>query len=82
VLGRPPIKPREDREAILIIGVMLAPLAKIGNRQGFRPVWTGTILALFVSLAAGGIIYLSTIKLTGRAEQLFEDSALLLAAGC
>ena len=59
---------REGLEAALIIGIILAYLSATNNRQGFRPVWLGTILAVVASLAAGAIIYFSVGRLEGRGE--------------
>jgi high-affinity iron transporter len=72
---------REGLEAALIIGIILAYLARTGNRQGFKPVWTGAVLAVVASAVAGAIIYVTAGELEGRAEQLFEGVAMLLAAG-
>ncbi len=72
---------REGLEAALIIGIILAYLARTDNRQGFKPVWIGTALAVFVSLAAGAVIYLTVGKLEGRGEEIFEGIAMFTAAG-
>ena len=72
---------REGLEAALIIGIILAYLARTGNRQGFKPVWLGTSLAVLVSLIVGAIIYLLAGEFTGRAEEIFEGIAMFLAAG-
>ena len=45
---------REGLEAALIIGIILAYLAKTGNRQAFKPVWIGVSLAVAVSVAVTG----------------------------
>ena len=72
---------REGLEAALIIGIILAYLARTTNRQGFRPVWTGTALAVLVSLIAGVAIYLLAGEFTGQAAAIFEGLAMFLAAG-
>ncbi len=72
---------REGIEAALTIGIILAYLARTGNRQGFKHVWLGTLLAAVASLVAGAAIYFSAGKLEGRAEQVFEGFATLTAAG-
>jgi len=71
---------REGLEAALIIGIVLAFLAKTGNRQWFKQVWWGTITAVLVSILVGAILFYSIGALEGRAEQIFEGSAMLLAA--
>ncbi|MCJ7807795.1 MAG: FTR1 family protein [Dehalococcoidia bacterium] len=72
---------REGLEAALIIGIILAYLAKTNNSQGFRYVWFGTSLAIATSLIAGAAIYFTAGNLEGRAEVIFEGSALFVAAG-
>ncbi len=72
---------REGLEAALIIGIILAYLSRTANRQGFRPVWIGTALAVIVSLIAGAAIYLLAGEFTGQAEEIFEGLAMFLAAG-
>lgn len=81
MLGSLLITLREGLEAALIIGIILAYLAKTDNRQSFKPVWVGTALAVLVSLIAGAIIYAIAGEFSGRAEQIFEGSAMLLAVG-
>lgn len=72
---------REGLEAALIIGIILAYLARSDNRQAFRYVWTGTALAVLVSLIAGGAIYFLAGEFSGQAEEIFEGIAMFLAAG-
>ena len=75
---------REGLEAALIIGIILAYLSRTGNRQGFKPVWLGTGLAVVVSLLVGGIIYLVAGEMSGHiffADDFFGfDDALYVAA--
>ncbi|MFC1983423.1 iron uptake transporter permease EfeU [Chloroflexota bacterium] len=71
---------REGLEAALIIGIVLAYLATTGNRKRFKDVWMGTALAIAVSLIAGIVIYFSAGRFEGRAEEIFEGSAMLVAA--
>ena len=72
---------REGLEAALIIGIILAYLSRTGNRQGFKPVWLGTGLAIVVSLLVGGIIYLVAGEMSGRTEGIFEGIAMFVAVG-
>jgi high-affinity iron transporter len=72
---------REGLEAALIVGILLAYLAKTGRRDRAPGVWLGTGLALLVSLAVGAAIYFTLGEFEGTAEQLFEGSAMLLAVG-
>ncbi len=72
---------REGLEAALIIGIILAYLARTDNRRGFKPVWFGTSLAVLVSLIAGAAIYLLAGEFSGQAEEIFEGLAMFVAAG-
>lgn len=72
---------REGIEAALVVAIILAYLARTGNRQAFRPVWLGTSLGIMVSLAAGGVIFFTAGELAGRNEEIFEGAALFLATG-
>ena len=72
---------REGLEAALIIGIILAYLARTNNRQGFKPVWVGVSLAVSASLIAGAGIYLLAGELSGRAEEVFEGVAMFVAVG-
>ncbi len=81
MLGSLLITLREGLEAALIIGIILAYLARTDNRQAFKPVWIGTALAVLVSLIAGAAIYLLAEEFSGRAEEIFEGLAMFVAAG-
>ncbi|MDQ7818970.1 MAG: iron uptake transporter permease EfeU [Armatimonadota bacterium] len=72
---------REGLEAALIVGIILAYLARTGHRAKFGLVWTGTGLAVGVSLLAGAAIFLTAGQLEGRVEEIFEGTAMFTAAG-
>ncbi len=72
---------REGLEAALIVGIILAYLAKTHRAELSRYAWLGVGAAVLVSIAAGAAIYVTAGDLSGRGEQLFEGSAMLLAAG-
>lgn len=72
---------REGLEAALIIGVILAYLAKTGNRDKARPVWIGTVLSVAMSVLVGAVIFLTAGGIEGRAEELFEGTAMFTAVG-
>lgn len=72
---------REGLEAALIIGIILAYLARTGNRQGFKPVWLGVALAVLASLVAGIAIYLLAGEFSGQGEKVFEGVAMFVAVG-
>lgn len=70
---------REGLEAALIIGIILAYLTHGGYRDRHGSVWLGTGLAVLVSVIAGGIIFFTVGALEGKAEQIFEGVAMLVA---
>ncbi|MEX2546161.1 MAG: iron uptake transporter permease EfeU [Chloroflexota bacterium] len=72
---------REGVEASLIVGIILAYLAKTGNRHHFGKIWAGTAAALGVSLALGVVLFLTLGSFEEPYEQLFEATAMFLAAG-
>ena len=72
---------REGLEAALIIGMLLGTLRKMEHAQGRSMVWLGTVAAVVVSLIAGVALHLLGASFEGRAEEIFEGIAMLLAAG-
>lgn len=72
---------REGLEAALIVGIVLAYLARTGNRAYFGPIWLGTGAAVVLSILAGSVVFLTTGELKGRTEEIFEGSAMFLAVG-
>jgi high-affinity iron transporter len=71
---------REGLEASLIIGIVLAALRKTDRSELIPVVWRGAAAAVAASLLAGlALTWLGT-EFTGRAEQIFEGSTMLLAA--
>jgi high-affinity iron transporter len=71
---------REGFEASLIVGIVLAFLNKAGRREAFTPVWIGAGLALLLSVLTGTLLFVIGAELEGRAEAIFEGSAMLVAA--
>ena len=72
---------REGVEASLIVGIILAYLAKTGNREHFGKIFLGTGVALGLSTALGVLLFVTLGRFEAPYEQLFEASALFLAAG-
>lgn len=72
---------REGVEASLIVGIILAYLAKTGNRHHFGKILAGTATAIAVSVALGIVLFLTLGAFEEPYEQLFEASAMFLAAG-
>ncbi len=71
---------REGVEAALIVSIILAYLGRTGNRRHFPKIWLGTIIAVALSAAIGLVLFATIGGLQAPAEQLFEGSAMLLAA--
>jgi high-affinity iron transporter len=70
---------REGLEMSLIVGIILAYLARTGNRGRFGAIWAGVAGAVGVSVLAGAIIVATAGEFSGRGEQLFEALAMLTA---
>ncbi len=71
---------REGVEAALIVSIILAYLAKTGNRRHFTKIWFGTAAAVAVSLALGVGLFLTVGGFRDPYEQLFEAATMVLAA--
>src|SRR5438128_11623684 len=72
---------REAFEACLVLGLVFAFLNKTGQR-GHHGVagWQGTALAVLASVAMGAILFVTVGELEGTTEQVYEGTAMLLAA--
>ncbi len=80
VLGAALVTTREGLEASLVVGIVLAFLAKTEQRTSARTVWLGTAAAVAVSIVTGAALFFTLGELDGRSEQLFEAAAMLSAA--
>ncbi|HLW47503.1 MAG TPA: iron uptake transporter permease EfeU [bacterium] len=72
---------REGLEMSLIVGILLAYLARTGRRRDFPAIWTGVAFAALASLVAAAVIFVTAGAFTGRGEQVFEGAAFLTAVG-
>ena len=72
---------REGVEAALIISIILAYLAKTGNRRHFPRILVGAGLATGLSVLLGLVLWVSFGGLKSPYEQIFEGLTMLLAAG-
>jgi high-affinity iron transporter len=70
---------REGLEVALMVVIVLAYLKKTGRTRHFVSVWQGTVAAVAVSIVAGGLLFGFGSGLSGKAEEVFEGSAMLLA---
>lgn len=71
---------REGLEAALIIGVLLGALKKMDRTQYSSSIWIGAGSAALLSVGIGLLLNALGAKLEGRAEEIFEGIAMLLAA--
>jgi len=72
---------REGLEAALIIGIVLGVLLKLKKTNLNVTVWAGAGVAVALSAAAAIVLNLLGMEFEGRGEQIFEGSAMLVAAG-
>ena len=71
---------REGFEASLIVGIVLAFLNRTGRREAFTPVWIGAGFAILLSVLTAALLFVVGAELEGRAEMIFEGTAMLAAA--
>jgi high-affinity iron transporter len=72
---------REGLEAALLIGLLLAMLARGNAERSSRWVWFGVGAAAVTSIAAGAALFATGETLEGASEAAFEAAAMLTAAG-
>jgi len=72
---------REGLEATLIVGIVIASLYKIRRPELMPNVWWGVGIALLVSIFAAITLTQFGAEFEGRAEGIFEGTAMFLAAG-
>lgn len=78
-MGAALLTTREGLEASLIVGIVLAYLARTNNRQHFKAIWLGTAAAVAVSIVTGAALFFTVGELEGRSEQIFEGVAMFSA---
>ncbi|HSL34446.1 MAG TPA: iron uptake transporter permease EfeU [Candidatus Limnocylindrales bacterium] len=71
---------REGVEAALIVSIILAYLVKTGNGEHAGKIWLGTGAAIALSAILGIVIFNTVGAFEEPYEQIFEGSAMLLAA--
>ncbi len=71
---------REGVEAALIVSIICAYLARIGQRRQFSRVFLGAALAAVLSAVLGVGLYVTVGSFQEPYEQLFEAGTLLVAA--
>jgi high-affinity iron transporter len=78
-MGAALVTTREGLEASLIVGIVLAYLAKTENRQMFRVIWAGAAAAIAVSIVTGAALFFTVGELDGSSEKVFEGAAMVSA---
>lgn len=71
---------REGVEAALIVAIVLAYVVRTGNGRHIPKIWLGSGVAVILSVALGLLIFSTVGSFEEPYEQLFEGSAMLLAA--
>jgi high-affinity iron transporter len=71
---------REGVEAALILAIVLAYLTRSGNGAQAPKIWIGAASAAVASVLLGVVIYRTVGSLEEPWEQLFEGTAMLIAA--
>jgi len=72
---------REAFEASLVLGLVFAFLNKTGQRARHgAAVWWGAGLAVLLSVLMGALLFATVGELHGTAEQVYEGTAMLVAA--
>ncbi len=73
---------RESLEASLIVGIILAYLARVGRPDQVRAVWAGVGVAVMLDLAIGLLTYHVIRQYDGsRVQSVLEGSTYLVATG-
>ncbi len=72
---------REGLEAALIVGLLLGALKKFNQGGRQSSIWLGTGAAALASVLGGYLLNLLGASFSGRGEQIFEGTTMLLAAG-
>ncbi len=72
---------REGLEAALLVGIVLGALHRTNRPELRRWLWAGVFSAALASLAAAILLRAVDAELEGTAEQVFEGTTFVLAAG-
>ena len=72
---------REGLEAALVVGILVAYLARLGRRDVLPRLWAGVVLAIVLALAIGGVLTFGTYELTFQAQEIIGGTMSLLAVG-
>lgn len=62
---------REGLEAALIVGILVAYVVRTDRKHLLKPLWTGVVAALVLTLGIGAILSFTSAELSARGEELF-----------
>jgi len=71
---------REGLEAALLIGILLGAVKKMDRPNYQSSIWYGTLIAILLSIGIGFGMNRLGASFEGRAEEIFEGIAMILAA--
>lgn len=70
---------REGLEAALVVSILVAYLVKSGRADRLRPVWSGVLAAVALSLVFGAGLTFTSRQLTFRAQEAFGGTLSIIA---
>ena len=70
---------REGFEIALVLAIVLGYLVRTGNREHFREIWLGAVVAAAICIAAAVSLELTSASLSGAAQEAFEGFTMLFA---
>jgi high-affinity iron transporter len=71
---------RESLEAVLVVGIVLSFIQKVGKRESRVAVWLGVGAGLAASVLGAVLFHLLAGGFEGRSEQIFEAVTMLAGA--
>ena len=72
---------REGLEAALVVGILVAYMARTGNRDRLAPIWTGALIAVAASFGVGALLTYTSRSLSFKAQETFGGAMSIVAVG-